>query len=513
MFSTALGVALIGAPGKEVLLANLRILEHAVARVTRFVIALTPIGVFAIAAVAAGTMDPATLGRLGAYLVTFGVAALLLTFVILPLAVTAVTPFRYGEVVSVARDALLTAFIANSAFIVLPILMERANELMARHGLRTSGSDSAIEIMAPIAFTFPNAGKLLTMLFVPYVLWLTGEPLGLAGYATLYGAGIPAYFAKAQVALPFLMDLVGAPHDYFQLYIPTTIITGKFDSLATAMSIFAMSLVGAAATVGQLQLEARRLLVAALAIAAALAAAVVGTRLLLVATVDTTYRKADIVRDMHLPRGPVPALIRSDLPPPESLPGPGLERIRARGALRVGFVPGRLPFTFVNARGELVGFDVELASLIARDLGVPKLEFVPAEWSEASGLLVDGHVDMLMSVPYLRELLPSIRYSAPYFDGVIGFVVRDERRHEFATLDRIRRLPRRPWGCRRSCPRCRSACVRSCLALISASRSSVRRRVFCRPVAIRNRRHGDARPVGLGMDAAASGILGGRAPA
>ncbi len=63
----------------------------------------------------------------------------------------------------------------------------------------------------------------------------------------LFSAGLPAYFAKAQVALPFLMDLVGVPHDYFQLYIPTTIVTGKFDSLATAMSLLAMSLIGAAA--------------------------------------------------------------------------------------------------------------------------------------------------------------------------------------------------------------------------------------------------------------------------
>ena len=37
------------------------------------------------------------------------------------------------------------------------------------------------------------------------------------------------------------MDLVGVPHDYFQLYIPTTIVTGKFDSLVSAMSLFAMS--------------------------------------------------------------------------------------------------------------------------------------------------------------------------------------------------------------------------------------------------------------------------------
>ena len=33
--------------------------------------------------------------------------------------------------------------------------------------------------------------------------------------------------------------------------------------------------------------------------------------------------------------------------------------------------------------------------------------------------------------------LPVRRYSAPYFDGVLGVAVRDERRHAFATLDAI----------------------------------------------------------------------------
>ena len=50
--------------------------------------------------------------------------------------------------------------------------------------------------------------------------------------------------------------------------------------------------------------------------------------------------------------------------------------IRARGILRVGYLPDSLPYAFFNARGELVGFDVELAHQLAREMGV-KLELVP----------------------------------------------------------------------------------------------------------------------------------------
>jgi len=442
LFSTAMGVALIGVPAKEGLLANLRTIEQAVVRVTRFVIALTPIGVFAIAAVAAGTMEPATLPRLAVYVVTFGAAALLLTFVVLPLAVTAVTPFRYTEVVGVARDALLTAFIANSVFIVLPILVERANALVARHGLRNTDSDAAVEIVIPVAFTFPNAGKLLTLLFVPYVAWLTGDPMGPSGYGTLFGAGVISYFAKAQVALPFLMDLVGVPHDYFQLYVPTAIVTGKFDALTSAMCLLAIALISAAATTGALRFRAARLLATAAVIVAVVAVAVAGTRWLLAATVDTSYRQAEIVRSMHLPRGPLPATVRAELPPPEPVAGSAIERIRARNALRVGYIPGRLPFSFVNAQGTLVGMDVELAGRLARDLGVASVEFVALRWDTLGLAVSEGRVDMMMSVPYVAELLLEARFSTPHVDGHVGFVVRDERRHDFATLEHLRKLRR-----------------------------------------------------------------------
>lgn len=108
VFSSAVGAALIGLAEKERLMAPLRVLNAAVVRVTGFVIRLTPIGVFAIAAVTAGTMEPATFARLQAYLLVFAVAALVLSFVVLPLAVSALTPLRYREVLGVAHDAMLT---------------------------------------------------------------------------------------------------------------------------------------------------------------------------------------------------------------------------------------------------------------------------------------------------------------------------------------------------------------------------------------------------------------------
>jgi Na+/H+-dicarboxylate symporter len=442
LFSCAVGVALIGIENKATLLANLRILEQAVVRVTNFVISLTPLGVFAIAAVAAGTLELETLKRLEVYLVCFAVAALLLTFVVLPLTVTALTPLGYREVVSAARDALLTAFVANSVFIVLPILVERARELMERHRLRTPDADSTVDVLVPLAFTFPNAGKLLTLLFVPYAAWLTGSPLEPAGYGALFGAGLPAYFAKAQVALPFLLDLVGVPQDHFQLYIPTTIITGKFDSMVSAMGLLAFALLGAGAMTGFLRIAPARLVVVAAIALASVVGSIVATRALLATVADTAYRKGEVLQRMHASRTSSDAIVHKDRSTvsPDRAGGdvPTLERVRARGTLRVGYDPGNVPFSFFNAGGELVGFDVELSHSLAEALGV-KAEFIPVAWRELPAALAGNVIDVMPSVWYRPYWFPSLRLSEPYLIGTMALVVRDERRQEFASVAALHR--------------------------------------------------------------------------
>lgn len=442
LFSSLIGIGLVGLKDRERVLGPLRILNESIVRITKFIIGLTPIGVFAIGAVTAGTMTPETFERLEVYFIAFAAASLLLAFVILPLLVTALTPFRYREVVGVSRDALLTAFVASNAFIVLPILVERSKALLRMRGLRNQEADSAAEILVPILFNFPNAGRLLTLLFVPFAGWLAGNSLSGGDFGTLFAAGVPSYFAKAQVALPFLMDLFGLPHDLFQLYIPTTIITGKFDSMVTAMNLFAFALLGAGAMGGFLVLQRRRLLVAGIAMAVGIAVTVLAVRLLLAATVDTTYDRDEALRRMHSPQQISAALIHKDLATvgadENATAVSRLAHIRERGSLRVGYDPSNLPFSFFNADGELVGFDVDLAQSLAQSLGV-QAEFVPVSWPQLPAMLESGLIDVMPSVWYRPFWFPSLRLSVPYLVGTMGLAVRDERRHEFASMEALRR--------------------------------------------------------------------------
>ena len=307
LFSTAVGLALIGVPGKAPLLASLRALEQAVVGVTRFVLALSPLRRVRHLGGGGGHDGPRILRSPGGLFRRFrrGLAA---------------AGFRGaaaggdgGHALSLPRSGGPVQRGADHRLRRQQCLHRAADAGGEGQGPRWPSAawtrhdtHATVDIVVPIAFVVPNAGKLLTLLFVPFAAWLAGDPLDAASYLTLFAAGIPSYFAKAQVALPFLMDLLGVPHDLFQLYIPSSIVTGKFDSMVTVMSLLALALMTAAAVSGQLQLQARRIVPALLIMGATTGAAVVALRLLLGLAIDTGYHKDEVLRGMHLSRAALP---------------------------------------------------------------------------------------------------------------------------------------------------------------------------------------------------------------
>jgi Na+/H+-dicarboxylate symporter/ABC-type amino acid transport substrate-binding protein len=441
-FSATVGIALIRVEDKTHLMSTLQAFLDALTRVANFIVNLTPFGVFAIGAVTAGTMTIEELARVQAYLVTFVVAALVLTFWILPGLIAAVTPFRYKDVLTVSKDALLTAFVTQNLFIVVPILIDHNRRILENYRAQTEDTDKLGKIIIPVTFNFPSMGKLLTLLFVPFTAWMAGSALEHYDYPRLFVMGLASYFAKAQTALPFLMDQFQIPHDLFDLYIPTSIVTGKFDTLVSAINLLAFSLIGTGALAGYLVLKPARILRYVGISALALLLAVTGSRVLLRTVIHTGFKEGQGLMQMRLMNKPVPMTVYKT--EPGHRPGAGQEgpvtvqRIKDRGVLRAGYTPDRYPFTFFNDAGELVGFSVEVTNQLAADLGV-RLEFVPFRWNQLPEELDSGAIDLVPSVPYLFNLLETVEYSNPVLTVTAGFVVRDHRRHEFATLESLER--------------------------------------------------------------------------
>ncbi|HZH83532.1 MAG TPA: cation:dicarboxylase symporter family transporter, partial [Phototrophicaceae bacterium] len=157
------GVAMIGVERKQLALDIFNIAKEALSKATKFVVSLTPYGVFAIAANTAGTLNVDQIARIQVYLITYTIVALLVALWVLPGLVSALTPFSYKEVLGPTRDALITAFVAADLFIVLPILIQACNELLERHRLVDDRTRALPDVIVPTSFNFPHTGKLLSI--------------------------------------------------------------------------------------------------------------------------------------------------------------------------------------------------------------------------------------------------------------------------------------------------------------------------------------------------------------
>jgi ABC-type amino acid transport substrate-binding protein len=109
--------------------------------------------------------------------------------------------------------------------------------------------------------------------------------------------------------------------------------------------------------------------------------------------------------------------------------------IRKRGFLRVGFNPHVIPFSYRNARGELVGFDISYAYRLARDLGV-SIELVPFAWQRLAGDLTDHRFDIAMSGIYdTDERIQALVVSPPYYATPLALIVPSPRAEAFLDAD------------------------------------------------------------------------------
>ncbi len=95
-----------------------------------------------------------------------------------------------------------------------------------------------------------------------------------------------------------------------------------------------------------------------------------------------------------------------------------LDEIMDRGSLRVGMEPGYMPFEMTNQKGQIVGFDVDIARRMAKAMGV-KLELVSTAWDGIIPALLTKKFDLIasgMTLTQGRNL--KINFADPYI--VVG---------------------------------------------------------------------------------------------
>jgi len=90
-----------------------------------------------------------------------------------------------------------------------------------------------------------------------------------------------------------------------------------------------------------------------------------------------------------------------------------LEDVQKRGTLRVGMATF-VPWAMRDKDGNLIGFEIDVATQVAEDMGV-KVEFVPTAWSGIIPALIAKKFDIIiggMSITPQRNL--TVNFTTPY---------------------------------------------------------------------------------------------------
>jgi ABC-type amino acid transport substrate-binding protein len=91
-----------------------------------------------------------------------------------------------------------------------------------------------------------------------------------------------------------------------------------------------------------------------------------------------------------------------------------LDDIRSRGTVRIGVSLGGEPIGFRDAQNNPVGYDVDVANMLAAKLGVP-VEFTDVSGDARISMLVSGQLDIVVAnTSATLERAKSVNFTIPY---------------------------------------------------------------------------------------------------
>ena len=476
IFCLLLGIALMLDDGSGPLMDVLGVLRDALGRMMEIIAWTFPVGIFIITAVFAGTVTVGRLLDLQVFLITLAAAGILIGFIAMPLLITCFTTLRYRDILSAASEPLILAFSTGSDFITLPLITERVKDLFAGMGQNPedgSGSDtgrpedngaetasgevrSYTGILVPIAYTFPMLGELAPLFFILFVAWSYQSPLDLIQQVQLVLVGIPMAFGGSNGLVVSLLTMLHLPGDAFNLFVSSGVVHYSIMAPLTVMSIFTFTILTIALATNRVRFRWKRAAMSAGVVILLAAILIAGLHAGFASMLAGTYHDDEQIKRIQMPLDPsgnrLDSVVnttvyrtRAGVPAASPTPYGGedeVRRIRERGVLRVGYNENNVPFVFFNDKGELVGYDVEMAYDLARELNVSRIEFVPlTKPSEMPDALTSGYCDIVMSAVMVnQDRLEQLKFTDPYVDVHLSFVVPDGSKEKFTRLEDVQKM-------------------------------------------------------------------------
>jgi len=115
-----------------------------------------------------------------------------------------------------------------------------------------------------------------------------------------------------------------------------------------------------------------------------------------------------------------------------------IEQAVKRGVLRVG-MSTFVPWAMTDKTGNLIGFEIDVATRLAQDMGV-KVEFVPTKWAGIIPALLTGKFDAIIGgMGILPQRNLKVNFSIPYDYSGVAIVAHKQLAAGFSRLEDFNR--------------------------------------------------------------------------
>jgi len=115
-----------------------------------------------------------------------------------------------------------------------------------------------------------------------------------------------------------------------------------------------------------------------------------------------------------------------------------VEQVLKRGTLRVG-MSTFVPWAMQDKTGKLVGFEIDVATRVAEDMGV-KVEFVPTRWAGIIPALLTGKFDVIIGgMGILPQRNLRVNFTIPYDVTGMSIVANKDIAGNFRSLEDFNR--------------------------------------------------------------------------
>jgi proton glutamate symport protein len=448
VFAVVYGVAIQRVANKQSLFEIFEAVRVASVTIWGWIVRIAPLGVFALFANTAGTIQPDRLTALLLYVGLFLAGTCILAFVVLPGLIAALAPVGYREIMRELQPALVLAAVTTLSVAALPFVQRAAERIAQQAGChKDNETGNVIQTSLSIGYVLAQLGNYFVYLLILYACYAYDTRLGVTQALLLLVMTLLSCLGSPTAtvdAVAFLAHWLRLPDGVTELWLETWTITRYGQVLLSVMGFGVVTILipliyhrAVKPRPGPALLDVGgMLLIAAIAIAG----------VVLRPTLFPANRNAILAYrlDPELARGLLVTLHR---PPPgdQAVEGPGrdptLLAIQNSGTLRVGYNPSVIPFSYWNDKGDLVGFDIAYAYRLARDLNV-KLELIPFAWPTLARDLTECRFDLAVSGIYVTDdRLQTLTISRSYYQSPVALIVRADRASHFLDRDEIAAMP------------------------------------------------------------------------